>query len=88
MRVRGTQQEVKPVEVNVDTVYVRTNVMHITEDNFEGWEYDENTYSAKEYVEQLTNTTDTQSIALLVSMLMSEMDFLRSRVEILEGGAA
>lgn len=86
MRIRGTQKTVKPVEVNVDTVYLRTNIIHISDDDFEGWEYDEETYSAKEYIEQLTNTTDTQSTALLISMLMSEVDFLRMRVESLEGG--
>ncbi|GAA0491366.1 hypothetical protein GCM10008986_16840 [Salinibacillus aidingensis] len=84
MRVRGTQKVVKPVEVNVDTVYVRTNITQISEQDFEGWEYDEDTFSAKEYIEQLSNADDLSSIATLVSNLMSEIDYLRSRVETLE----
>ena len=85
MKVRGTQAIVKPVEVNVDTVYVRTDIKRIDDEDFEGWEYDEETYSTKEYIEKLTNSDDTQSIAFLISMLMSEMDFLRMRVDTLEG---
>ena len=85
MKVRGTQKNVKPVEVNVDTVYVRTDIKRIDEEDFEGWEYDEETYSTKEYIEKLTSSDDTQSIAFLISMLMSEVDFLRMRIETLEG---
>ena len=86
MKVRGTLKTVKPVEVNVDTVYVRTDITRINEEDFEGWEYDEETYSTKEYIEKLTSSDDTQSMAFLVSMLMSEIDFLRMRVDMLEGG--
>ena len=86
MKVRGTQKNVKPVEVNVDTVYVRTDIKRIDEEDFEGWEYEEETFSTKEYIEKLTNSDDTQSIAFLISMLMSEVDFLRMRVDTLEGG--
>ena len=86
MKVRGTQKTVKPVEVNVDTVYVRTDITRINEEDFEGWEYGEETYSTKEYIEKLTSSDDTQSMAFLVSMLMSEIDFLRMRVDMLEGG--
>ena len=88
MRVRGTQKLVKPVEVNVDTVYIRTNIRRIEEDNFEGWEYNEDTYNIEDYIEQLTNASDVDSIALLVSMLMSEVDFLRMRIEVLERSSA
>ena len=86
MKVRGTQKNVKTVEVNVDTVYVRRDIKRIEEEDFEGWEYDEETYSTKEYIEKLTNSDDTQSIAFLISMLMSEVDFLRMQIDTLEGG--
>lgn len=85
-KVRGTMFTVPNVEVNKDTVYIRSNIEEINDEDFKGWEYDEVQYDMKEYVEKLTNTNDTQSIALLVSMLMSEVDFLRSRIEALEGG--
>jgi len=87
VKVKGTQKNVKPVEVNVDTVYVRSSITKISSEDFEGWEYDEETFSAKEYIEKLTSTDDTQSIAMLISMLMGEVDFLRSRIESLEGGS-
>ena len=86
MKVRGTQKIVKPVEVNVDTVYARSSITRISEEDFEGWEYEEETFSIKEYIEKLTSSDDTQSIAMLISMLMGEVDFLRSRIESLEGG--
>ena len=88
MKVRGSQKHVKPIEVNVDTVYVRTNIERIEEEDFQGWEYDEVQYNAKEYIETLTSTDDTQSMAFLIAILMSEVDFLRMRVEALEGGNA
>ena len=87
MRVRGTQKQVKQIEVNVDTVYIRNNITRINEDDFEGWEYDETTCDVKEYVENLSNSEDVGSIAMLMSMMMGEIDFLRKRVEDLEGGA-
>lgn len=86
MRVRGTQNHVKPIEVNVDTVYIRTNIRRIEEDNFIGWEYDEDTYTVKEYIESLTNANDVESMALILSILMGEVDFLKLRLEALEGG--
>jgi len=86
VRVRGTQKTVKPVEVNVDTVYVRTNIERIEEEEFEGWEYDEESYSAKEYIEHLSKMDDVSVIANLTSCLMGEVDSLRVRVEVLEGG--
>ena len=85
MKVKGTQDVVKPIEVNVDTVYVRTNIVRIETEDFVGWEYDEHQFSIRDYIQNLTNNEDTQSIAMLLSILMSEVDTLRSRVDILEG---
>ena len=88
MKARGSQKLVKQIEVNVDTVYVRSNIRRVETEDFTGWEYDEEQYSAKEYIEKLTNSDDTQSIAMLISMIMSEVDFLRVRIENLEGSVA
>lgn len=82
---RGTQQHVKPVEVSACTVYVRSDIKQVDEDGFTGWEYDEDTYPLKEYIERLTSYSDVDSIALLLSLLIGEVDFLRSRIEALEG---
>ena len=73
------------IEVNKDTVYIRSNIVQINTDEFEGWEYDEIQYDLREYLENLTTTQDTQSMAMLLSLLMSEIGYLGSRVTILEG---
>lgn len=57
MRIRGTQETVKPIEVNADTVYVRTNIVRIEEEDidamkgFSGWEYDEQVFNKNDYIE-------------------------------------
>lgn len=86
-KVRSTAKQVPYVEVNKDTVYVRNDIERVEEVEFSGWEYNEVQYNLQEYIENLTTTSDTESIALLLAMLMSEVDFLRLRVEELEGGA-
>lgn len=50
MRVRGTMPEVLPVEVNIDTVYVRTNVKKVETQDFTGWEYDEEQYGKDVFI--------------------------------------
>lgn len=52
-RVRGTQEQVRPIEVNVDTVYVRSNIIRIETDDFIGWEYDEKQYTFRGYGESV-----------------------------------
>ena len=48
--VRGTQSE-KPEEIDFqkDTVYVRKNVHRVEEENFSGWEYEEEQMTYEEY---------------------------------------
>ena len=55
MKVRGTMEIVPEIEVNVDTVYIRTNVVKIEEEDFVGWEYDEMQISKDEYIEKIAN---------------------------------
>ena len=52
-KVRGTMEAVPSIEVNVDTVYVRSNIVAVNEINFKGWEYDEIQYGKDEFIEQL-----------------------------------
>ena len=80
-KIRGTQEHVPAVEVNIDTVYIRSNIKRIEEEEFEGWEYDEVQYTIREYLEKLTNEEDASMLALIVSMLMSEVDMLKSEIE-------
>lgn len=84
-KIRGTQEHVPAVEVNIDTVYIRSNIKRIEEEDFTGWEYDEVQYDKNKYIEQLTNEEDAEMLALIVSMLMSEIDMLNFRVSQLEG---
>lgn len=83
--VKGNQEYIKRVESNVDTVYIRSNIKRIETDDFTGWEYDEIQLDKDEYLEKLTMIDESQSIALLVSLLMSEVDLLKQRIEVLEG---
>ena len=55
-QVRGTMAEVLLLEVNKDTVYVRSNVTRIdedTEEGFHGWEYNETQIAKDEYIEKI-----------------------------------
>ena len=78
MRVRGTMKEVPEIEVNVDTVYIRTNIARIEEEDFVGWEYDEEQYSKDEFIELISkenkeliqeNELNKQAIAELTLLL-------------------
>jgi hypothetical protein len=84
-KVRGTMVTVPNIEVNKDTVYIRSNITQVEMGEFLGWEYDEIQYDSREYLENLTTLQDTQSMAMLLSLLMSEIDYLGSRVTTLEG---
>lgn len=86
MRVRGTQDQVKSIEVNVDTVYVRYNIQKINTEDFSGWEYDEVQYVRNTYLEMLTTSGDTDGVALLLSLLMAEIDMLRMEILIMKEG--
>ena len=81
MRVRGTMKEVPEIEVNVDTVYIRKNIVRIEEEDFVGWEYDEVQYKKEEFIELISkenkqlkqeNELNKQAIAEL-TILMSTM---------------
>lgn len=51
IKVRGSQETVPTLEVNIDTVYVRSNISKIETEEFTGWEYDEIQYGIREYIE-------------------------------------
>lgn len=57
LKVRGSQESVPNLEVNTDTVYIRTNITRIEVDGFVGWEYDENQYDIREYQELVGEAT-------------------------------
>lgn len=52
--VRSTREHISEVEVGVDTVYLRTNIKRVDEDDFSGWEYQEIQYDKNKYIELLS----------------------------------
>ena len=65
-KVRGSMETVLSIETNVDTIYIRSNILAIDEDIFKGWEYDEIQYSKDEYIE-LLNTNQIASQAQIIN---------------------
>ena len=60
-KIRGSMEIVPNIEVNVDTVYVRSNIVAVNESDFTGWEYDEVQYGKNEYIELTTkNVAENQ----------------------------
>lgn len=77
MKVRGTQEVVKPLEQDQYKVYIRTNIVCIDEEGtdenpgFHGWEYDEIEMTIPEYqalvkddVQKLKNEDLSNKMAL------------------------
>ena len=85
MRIRGTQNSIPFIEVGKTNVYFRTNVVRIEEEEFSGWEYDERVIPIHEYINTLADRDSTDTIAMILSTLMQEIDELKSRITVLEG---
>ena len=79
-RVRGSQETVPYVEIGKSNVRIRTNIEWVEEDDFVGWEYDEDVLPLNEYVGMLASQGETEVYALLISMLMQEIDDLKVRI--------
>ena len=66
------------IEANIDTIYIRTNIIAINETDFVGWEYDEIQYESKEYTELTSNEQKianirTGDIENMINMIMEVM---------------
>jgi hypothetical protein len=85
MKVRGTQESIPFIEIGKTNVYIRTNVERIEEEEFSGWEYDEEIISIPEYISTLSDKNSVDVIALIITGLMQEIDELKTKVEALEG---
>ena len=84
MRVRGTQESIPFIEIGKTNVYIRTNVERIEEEEFSGWEYDEEIISIPEYISTLSDKNSVDITALIITGLMQEIDELKTKVEALE----
>ncbi len=67
MLVQGTQkQQPLTLEFGKDTIYVRSNIRRIKGDaDFEGWEYEETTYTYPEYLKKQQEDSDNIKLALV-----------------------
>ena len=76
MKVQGTQETVKPIEILGDKVLIHTNIQRVTKETEFGteemWEYDEERISKNEYIERLKedNVTSMLAITELYEMLL------------------
>ena len=74
-KVRGTMEVVPNVEVNRDTVYIRSNIIRIDTEDFKGFEYDEIQYKKDEYTELLQEQINTgKESNNFLGMLLIEKD--------------
>lgn len=68
-KVQGTQEKVLPLELNVDTVYIRKNIVQKTDENNNPyWEYDETQLTFEEYFKQIIPEQE-QAIGELTTLL-------------------
>ena len=79
--VQGSQETVPQLEINVDTVYIRSNIHRISvqmneeEEPIEVWEYDEQQYTIAEYLKKALpeNQATTDAAIAELSMLIASM---------------
>lgn len=83
--VRGTQPD-RPdeLEVNVDTVYVRANIRHVEDEEFTGWQYDEDQYELKEYIRFIGGKNKELKDA--DDLITSELAKVKIELMMLKGG--
>lgn len=87
--VRGTQIKVPTLEVNVDTVYLRDNIIEkYDEDGNKYWEYDEIQLTLSEYFKSIIpeNEKAIGELSLLFSIYQSQVDEALAELSILIGG--
>ena len=87
--VRGTQIKVPTLEVNVDTVYLRDNIIEkYDEDGNEYWKYDEIQLTLSEYFKNIIpeNEKAIGELSLLFSTYQSQVDEALAELSILIGG--
>ena len=87
--VKGTQLKVPKLEVNVDTVYIRDNIIEKQdEDGNKYWEYDEIQLTLAEYFKSIIpeNEKAIGELSLLFSSYQSQVDSALAELSILIGG--
>lgn len=76
--IRGTMKNVASVEVNIDTVYLRSNIKRIDEEDFYGWEYDEIQMPLQNYIQQITDLgqllADSETSNLMLGQQVADLE--------------
>lgn len=92
--VFGSQPEQpKALEVNVDTVYVRSNIERVEKEDFKGWQYEETQYNLKEFQETVGKDTgvlkvDVADVAeVLTTTMLDTLSLGEVLAEVLETNA-
>lgn len=67
-KCQGSMQICLPLEIGVDTVYVRENIKRVSVDETEMWQYDETQYTIEEY-DKIKIQTLEQAIVELTLMV-------------------
>ena len=75
--VIGTMKTVPTLEVNVTTVYIRSNIKEIDYRGRKAWQYDEIQYDLREYQEDLgvkteTLAEDSNAVAELMALSLED----------------
>lgn len=72
----------KPLEVNIDTVYVRTQFRKL--EGLDVWKYKEKYMDKDEYFESLVTRTEHEGITDSLQMLLSQVTELQFKVDDLQ----
>ena len=83
--VRSTAENVPSIEVNVDTVYVRSSIVRVEEMDFSGWQYDEIQYKKDNYIELISNKNDyleEEVVSVWFESLMKDEKIMNNEMDI------
>lgn len=83
LNVKGYQEIVPLIEVNVDTVYVRSNIVRVQTEEFTGWQYDETQYDKNEYIENI-HSLKIENVKLQQENELLKQEDLNNKEAILE----
>lgn len=88
-KVQGSQNEVPKLEINIDTVYLRDNIVKKSDDEGNSyWEYDEIQMTLNEYFKKIIpdNEKASAELSLLFSTYQAQVDAALAELSILVGG--
>lgn len=87
--VQGTQTTVPALEINVDTVYKRDNIIKLTDENGRYyWQYDETQMTLNEYFKTIipNNENAIGELSILFATYQTQIDNALAELSILIGG--